>query len=91
MCTDRTLNDHIRNYHDVTAQIKALEEIKRKESAWIIEELDNRELDKWDTVRISSRTEEKPDKELLMTLYPEIYDEVKKTVVSARFLRKCRA
>lgn len=90
MCTTKTLEKHIKNYAELSAQIAELEKQKRIESTWIIEELQNRNEDRHGGYKITTRTEEKPDKNELMANYPAVWEAVKRVVTSKPFLAKCK-
>lgn len=88
MCTDRTLSSHVSRWHDLQHMKKQIEEELKRESAYIMAELDDRGTDKFQTVMIVKRKDERPNKALILTLFPEVWDKVK-TTSESRFLRKC--
>ena len=83
------LKNHIDRWHDLQHMKKQVEEELKHESEWIMAELDDRGTDKFQTVKIISRKDERPNKALILTLFPDIWDKVK-TTSESRFLRKCK-
>lgn len=90
MCTDRTLSKHVDRWHELKAEKARIEAELAKESDYIMAELDDRKIEKFLTVRITCRHDERPSKSIILEQYPGIWDAVK-TVSDSRFLRKCRA
>lgn len=77
MCTDKTLKEHIKKYKDTAAEIKRLEEVKKKEADYILAEYSAREEPKdfkktfGVSVINSSRTDIR--KKEFKEEFPEIY------------------
>ncbi len=75
MCTDRTLKQHINKYAELAAKISELEKLKKIESDYIMEEMETRQTDTFQKLKIVTErlTESvtKKGKEELKKLYPD--------------------
>lgn len=75
MCTNETLKKHIRKYAELASKISELEKLKKIESQFIVQEMDNRKTDTFDDLKlINERLSEnvtKDGKQELKKLYPE--------------------
>lgn len=78
MCTNETLKKHIRKYAEISDQIKKLEELKKAESVFILQEMETRNDNELDGIRIiMERLREdatKAGKEKLKDLFREDID-----------------
>ena len=86
MCTNRTLDNHIKKYREIAEEIKRLEELKKAESAYIIAELDARNTTKYNGLSvITTRREDIPNK-IVKSTFPEFWQEFH-TVSECRYIR----
>lgn len=89
MCTDKTLDAHVKRWHQLQMQKKQIESMLKEESKYILDELDSREVEQFKDVKVIYRKDERPSKKLILDKFPDIWEQVK-TVSESRFLRKCK-
>ena len=87
MCTDKTLNEKIKKYNAIAAEIKALEAEKKKLSEAIIAEYDSRRIERFGGLQIINQTRETIKK---ADVPDAIWDRFK-SISTSRFLRACKA
>lgn len=82
MCTDRELREKIAFYKECRKQEKIYSDMKKAASLEIIAELKVRNIEKWENVRHTIRVMETVDTGKLKTLFPDIWQQVKKESIS---------
>lgn len=90
MYTNATLNKHVKKYHEITEKIKELEALKKIESEFILNELDERSIEAYDTVRIVYTTKENIKNDIVKKYASDIWNEYH-TTSTTRYLRRCKA
>lgn len=86
MCTDKTLNDKIRRFNKLSADIKALETEKKALQAAIIAEYDSRTIDNFNGMKLISTAKETIKK----SDCPAAIWEHFKSVSEYRYLKQCK-
>ena len=90
MYTDTTLNKHIKKYHEINEKIKELEALKKIESEFILNELDERSIETYETIKIVYTTKENIKNDIVKKYASDLWKEYHTTTTS-RYLRRCKA